>query len=62
LFFTPWRFDLPLLASGVITAVAIVYLRFSFRRGGVTARGLIAVLPLYALFGAFVIQHFHNLP
>jgi len=61
LFFTPWRFDLPLLASGVITAVAIVYLLIAFRRGGVTARALIAVLPLYALFGAFVIQHFRNL-
>ncbi|MDB5805995.1 MAG: sodium/calcium exchanger family protein [Betaproteobacteria bacterium] len=61
LFFTPWRFDLPLLAAGVITAVAIVYLLVAFRRGGVTARALIAVLPLYALFGAFVIQHFRNL-
>jgi len=61
LFFTPWRFDLPLLASGVITAVAIVYLLVMFRRGAVTARSLIAVAPLYALFGAFVIQHFRNL-
>jgi len=61
LFFTPWRFDLPLLATGVITAVAIVYLLIAFRRGGVTARALIAVLPLYALFGAFVVQHFRNL-
>ncbi|HEY4374388.1 MAG TPA: sodium:calcium antiporter [Burkholderiales bacterium] len=61
IFFTPWRFDLPLLAAGIITAVAIVYLWVAFRRGGVTARSLIAVVPLYALFGAFVIQHFRNL-
>ena len=59
--FTPWMFDLPLLAAGVMTAVAIVYLLWAFRRGNVTARTLIAVSPLYALFGAFVIQHFRNL-
>ena len=58
LFFTPWHFDLPLLAAGVATIVAIVFLLWSFRRGAVTARTLIAVAPLYALFGAFVIQHF----
>lgn len=61
LFFTPWHFDLPLLASGVATMVAITYLLWAFRRGKVTAMTLLAVSPLYLLFGAFVIQHFRNI-
>jgi cation:H+ antiporter len=61
IFFTPWHFDLPLLAAGVVTTVAILYLLWAFRRGTVTAWTLIAVSPLYALFGAFVVQHFRNL-
>ena len=60
IFFTPWLFDLPLLAAGVVTVVAIVYLWLAFRRGRVDGRTLIAVSALYALFGAFVIQHFYN--
>ena len=61
IFFTPWHFDLPLLAAGVMTMVAIAYLWLCFRRGRVDGRALIAVSGLYALFGAFVVQHFYSI-
>ena len=54
IFYTPWRFDGPLLASGIITAVAILFLWMMFRRGVVHGRTLVAVSSLYALF-AFVL-------
>ena len=50
IFFTPWRFDTTLLASGVVTALAVAYLRGLFRRGEVDGRALVAVSALYALF------------
>lgn len=48
--FTPWRFDHALLASGVVTAMAIVVLFFMFRRGKVDARALAAIAGLYGVF------------
>ncbi|KGH29359.1 hypothetical protein P606_02780 [Comamonas thiooxydans] len=50
IFFTPWRFDGALLASGVITVLAALYLWLLFRRGAVSARELVAVSGLYAVF------------
>lgn len=48
--FTPWRFDHALLASGVVTALAIILLWAMFRRGRVDARALTAVAGLYGVF------------
>lgn len=50
IFFTPWRFDGPLLVSGIVTAMAILFLWMLFRRGTVRGRALLAVSALYALF------------
>ena len=50
IFFTPWLFDGPLLASGVVTALAIVFLWRLFRRGAVDGRALIATSSLYGVF------------
>ncbi len=54
IFFTPWRFDGPLMASGVITALAIVFLWRLFRRGAVDGRALVAVSTLYGVFAVLV--------
>lgn len=54
IFATPWMFDVPLIVSGVITAVAIVYLWWLFRRGGVDGSRLVLVGLLYGVFAAFV--------
>lgn len=59
IFFTPWQFDGPLLASGVITAVAIVFLWQLFRSGAVDGRALVAVSSFYGVFAAFVIYFPH---
>lgn len=58
IFFTPWRFDGPLLASGVITALAIVFLWRIFRRGAVVGRALVAVSSLYGVFAVLVATYF----
>lgn len=58
LFATPWLFDTPLIVAGVLTAVAIVYLWWLFRRGRVDARWLLPVGLLYGVFAAFVAWHF----
>ncbi|RDS79569.1 sodium:calcium antiporter [Dyella monticola] len=55
IFATPWMFDTPLLVSGVVTAVAIIYLWQLFRRGRVDGRRLVPVGLLYLLFVAFVV-------
>ncbi|POA99394.1 hypothetical protein C2134_06395 [Chromobacterium sinusclupearum] len=55
MFFTPWRFDGPLLASGVITSLAIAFLWLLFRRGAVDSRALMAVSGLYGVFVAFIV-------
>lgn len=55
IFFTPWRFDGLLLASGIITTLAIVFLWRLFRRGAVDARALVAVSLLYGVFALLVV-------
>ncbi|BFI96189.1 MAG: sodium:calcium antiporter [Rhodanobacter sp.] len=58
IFATPWLFDTPLIVSGALTAAAIVYLWWLFRRGRVIARRLLPVGLLYGVFAAFVVWHF----
>jgi cation:H+ antiporter len=50
LLFTPWRFDAPLLLSGVVTMAAIVYLLATMRAGRLTAGRLTAAAGFYLLF------------
>lgn len=54
IFFTSWRFDNTLLASGVTTALAIVFLWQLFRRGRVDAQSLVTVSGLYVGFAVLV--------
>jgi cation:H+ antiporter len=58
LFATPWLFDAPLVAAGALTAAAIAYLWWLFRRGRVDARWLLPVGLLYGAFAAFVAWRF----
>ena len=58
IFATPWLFDTPLIVSGALTAAAIVYLWWLFRRGRVDARWLLPVGLLYGVFAAYVTWHF----
>jgi cation:H+ antiporter len=58
LFATSWRFDASLIVSAVLTASAIVYLWWLFRRGQVDARLLLPVGLLYVFFASFVAWHF----
>ncbi|MDR2851496.1 MAG: sodium:calcium antiporter [Burkholderiaceae bacterium] len=58
IFFTPWFFDGPLLASGIITALAIVFLWHLFRRGAVDSRVLMAVCSLYGVFALVLAVYF----
>lgn len=58
IFFTPWQFDRPLLASGVITALAIAFLWRLFRGGAVDGRALVAVSSLYGVFAVLVAGYF----
>lgn len=57
LFATPWLFDAPLIVAGMVTAIAIGYLGWLFRRGRVDARWLLPVGLLYVVFAAFVGWH-----
>lgn len=50
LFFTPWRFDRPLIVSGVLTILAIVFLWRRFSRGPVDGRALMLVSAFYGIF------------
>ncbi|GLQ45780.1 membrane protein [Dyella lipolytica] len=54
LFATPWMFDAPLIAAGVVTSATIVYLWLLFRRGRVDGRNLVPVGLLYAVFALYV--------
>jgi cation:H+ antiporter len=54
IFFTPWRFDGTLLASGILTGLAIVFLWQLFRRGSVDGRALLTVSSLYGVFAVLV--------
>jgi cation:H+ antiporter len=53
--FTPWRFDANLVASGLVTALAIVVLWIMFVRKRVDGRGLAAIGLLYGLFAAWLV-------
>jgi len=58
LFFTPWRFDAALLASGLATMAAIVFLWCLFRREEVDARWLPLASLGYVAFAVFLlVQH-----
>jgi len=59
LYFTPWRFDGPLLAAGVVSLLAVIALWTVFRRGAMTGRTLACVGLFYLVFAAYVIWHFH---
>ncbi len=48
--FTPWKFDSALLLSGVITAVAVIYLLWLLRAHRLTAGRLTAAAGFYAAF------------
>lgn len=61
LYFTPWMFDGPLLAAGIVTAAAVVTLWRLFRSGAMTGRALASVGVLYAVFAAYVCWHFYRL-
>jgi cation:H+ antiporter len=50
LLFTRWRFDGPLLWSGLVTMAAIGYLLATLRRGRLTASRLTLAAALYAVF------------
>lgn len=56
IFATPWQFDAPLVVSGVLTMLAIVYLWGLFQRGRVDGRALVPVGLLYFVF-AFYVGH-----
>lgn len=58
IFATPWLFDRPLIVSGALTAAAIAYLWWLFRRGRVDAHRLLPVGLLYGVFAAYVLWHF----
>lgn len=58
IFATPWLFDAPLIVAGEVTAVAILWLWWRFRRGAVDARALLPVGLLYGVFAAYVAWHF----
>ena len=55
LFFTPWHFDRPLLASGVCTLLAVMWLWWAFRRGPVSGKALLPAFLFYAAFGALLV-------
>jgi cation:H+ antiporter len=55
IFFTPWRFDGPLVVSGVVTMAAITFLWWTFRRGAVDGRKLMMVSGLYGAFAAWAV-------
>jgi cation:H+ antiporter len=58
LFATPWLFDAPLIAAGIITMVAVIALWMMFYRGAVNARWLVPIGLLYGVFAAYVGWHF----
>jgi Ca2+/Na+ antiporter len=57
IFFTPWHFDTPLLLSGMLTALAILFLWRLFRRGSVDGRALITVSSLYGVFSVLLMSY-----
>lgn len=60
LFATPWLFDAPLMVAGLLTAIAVVYLWWLFRKGRVDARSLWPVGALYGVFAVYVAWYFSS--
>ncbi|WP_311969864.1 hypothetical protein [Pseudomonas baltica] len=60
LFYTPWLFDTPLFASGVVTAFSVAITWFMFRKGEVDSRNLMAIALLYVAFAAYVGWYFFH--
>ena len=60
LFATPWLFDAPLMVAGLLTAIAVVYLWWLFRKGRVDARAMLPVGALYAVFAVYVAWYFSS--
>lgn len=54
IFATPWMFDAPLVVSGALTMLAIVYLWGLFRRGQVDGRALVPAGLFYVVFALYV--------
>jgi cation:H+ antiporter len=58
IFATPWRFDAPLVVSGLLTMLAIIYLWRLFRRGRVDGRALVPVGLFYVAFVVYAAWRF----
>ena len=58
IFATPWLFDAPLVVSGLLTMLAIVYLWRLFRRGNVEGRALVPVGAFYLVFAGYAAWRF----
>lgn len=59
IFFTPWLFDGPLFASGLITILGILYVLMLFRHAKVDSRLLIICSAFYLAFISLLIGYFH---
>lgn len=59
IFYTPWLFDAPLIAAGVITMVAVIALWQFFRKGEMDSRKLASVGLLYGVFVAYIVWYFY---
>lgn len=57
LLFTPWRFDTPLLASGLATMASVGYLAWLFRTGRVTPARLVVAIVFYLIFAVVLAVH-----
>jgi cation:H+ antiporter len=55
LFFTPWIFSRELIVSGVVTMAAVAILLGLFSRNAISARALIPLAGLYAVFVAIIV-------
>jgi cation:H+ antiporter len=53
--FTPWRFDGPLLLSGVVTVIAMIFLLLALDSGRFTAKTLTWAAAFYGLFAVCLI-------
>ncbi len=53
--FTPWRFDAPLLLSGIVTIVAMIFLLLALGSGRFTGRTLTWAAAFYGLFAVCLI-------
>jgi cation:H+ antiporter len=55
LFFTPWKFDTPLILAGIATLTSVVYLLALFRNDQVTPRRLLVAGGFYVAFAVALI-------